>query len=111
VALARDVVVVAVDCRRLEPEARELAAQGGEHGGEHQLAVHVGVLLRPVDGLDVVVEELRALAQVGEVAVRQAQLVALHLAAREVDECRCVSAPRLLLWSITQTRSSRRGRA
>ena len=65
-----------------------MLAQRGEHRGEHELAVDARVLLRPLDRLDVVVEELGALAQIGEVAVGQVDLLALHLAPRELDEVR-----------------------
>lgn len=63
-----------------------MLAQRPEHCGEHQLAIHPRIFLCPVDGLDVFVEQLRALAHKGEVAVGEPDLVALHLAPRKVDE-------------------------
>ena len=46
-----------------------------EHQVHHLLAVGARVVLRPAHRLDVVVEVLRALGEVSEIAVRQLQLI------------------------------------
>jgi hypothetical protein len=88
VVLARDVVVVAVHRHGAGRERRDprAAARRLEHRAHHQLAVRERIALRPLDRLDVVVEVLAALAQIGEIGVGQVDARALHVLARERDE-------------------------
>jgi hypothetical protein len=87
VPLARDVVVVAVhSLRRRDDGTTERRRDGLDRAREHHVAVGPGVLLRPADGLQVVVEVGRPLGEVGEVAIREVHEPALHLAAGQLDE-------------------------
>ena len=85
-ALALDVVMVAVHDFIRDRERRQVAAHGVEHQVRHRVAVGCGVALRPADRFDVFAEVLGAFLEIGEIAVRQPQLVALGVAARELDE-------------------------
>src|SRR6266496_1716386 len=86
VLLLLDVVVVAVDrfVRRLE--LRKIAAQGAEDEAHHLAPVGESVVLRPTHRVDVVVEELRALAEPGEIAVGKVDVGFQHRLARRGDE-------------------------
>src|SRR5215467_4695275 len=84
--LPLDVVVVAVDrlVRRLE--SRQFAPQRAEDQIHHLAPVGERVVLRPTDGLDVVVESPGALVEPGQVAVGQMNIPLLHRVARLSDE-------------------------
>src|SRR6266436_513596 len=80
------VVVMAVDrlVRRLK--LRKIAAQGAEDEVHHLAPVGKGVVLRPTYRLDVVVEEFRAFAEPGEIAVGKVDVALLRFPARRGDE-------------------------
>src|SRR5512134_4038157 len=86
VLFALDVIVVAVDRRARYFERRQMAAHGVQNQLHHFLAVGARVVLRPADRLDVVVEVLRVLREVGEVRVGQANIVPLRILLRQLDE-------------------------
>ena len=84
--LPRHVVVMAIDRFAVGVERRQMPAQRLDDERHHAAPVRHRVILRPVDRLDIVVEEFRALAEVGEIAVGQVHVVALHVAPRGRDE-------------------------
>lgn len=76
--LSGHVVVMAVHRDLAEPEIRKLLAEDVQHMVHHDLAICEGVLLRPVDRRDVIVEEVRAFGQVSEILVRKMDKPAFH---------------------------------
>jgi len=75
--LALDVVVVAVDRLVGRLERRQVAMQRVDHQLHHLGAIDARVSPAPVRRVDVIVEVLRALGEVGEVAIGQLELRAL----------------------------------
>src|SRR5256884_6682975 len=54
----------------------------------HQVAVRARKVLRPFDGLDVIVKMLGAFRKIGEILVRQVAEELLHVLASQLDEDR-----------------------
>src|SRR5688572_27352850 len=86
VLLTRRVVVVTVHRNVTERKRTNFATQYLENVLHHRATILRRVVLRPLHGLDVVVEVLRSLDQVSQVAVRQVDGVATHILTRELDE-------------------------
>src|SRR3954470_6749832 len=86
VGLALDVIVMAVHRSAGDLERRQVAPQRVEDDVHHLRAVGGGVVLRPIDGLHVIVEVSGALGEVREIRVRQMNVVALKIFLRELDE-------------------------
>src|SRR6266581_2434723 len=86
VLLLLDVVVMAVDRFAGDLERRKLAAQRAKDEFHHLAPVGESVVLRPTHRLDVVVEECRALAEPGQIAVGKVDVALLRLPARRGDE-------------------------
>ena len=74
VLLLRDVVVMAVDRLAIQRETAAARAAAPPNQTHHLAPVEPGVVLSPLHRLDVVVEQLRALAEVSEILVRQVEL-------------------------------------
>ena len=84
--LPGQVVVMAVDGGFVDGEIRQRLRHGAQDRPHHQLAVRQREILRPAHGPDVVVEQLRAFDQVGQVLVRQVNEPALHFLLGALDE-------------------------
>ena len=84
-ALSAQVVVVAVHCGGVGPEAGQHRPDGLQHELHHGGAVARGVLLAPLHRLDVGVEGRLAFAQVGQIPVGQGNVVGLRLFLRQAD--------------------------
>ena len=63
--------MVAVDCRGIDFERRQVARQRFEHDVQHLLPVAGRVVLRPGERVPVIGEQSRALGEEGEIAIRQ----------------------------------------
>src|SRR5581483_7237748 len=87
-ALALDVIVVAVHRLLRRLERRQMPMHGVDHEPHHLGAVGARVVLCPADRLDIIIEVPRTFGEIGEVPIRQMQLRALRVAARELDEVR-----------------------
>src|SRR6266581_990079 len=82
VLLLLHVVVMAVDRLVCRLKLRKIAAQGAEDELQYFAPVGKRVVLRPTHRLDVVVEEFRAFAEPGEIAVGKVDVALLRLPAR-----------------------------
>src|ERR1700722_94414 len=82
------VIVVAVDCLPLDRERSNFpaTAYGGQDLLHHQLTIPAGEILRPLDGLDVILEMLRAVREIRQVPVGQLDEHPLHLLASDFNE-------------------------
>ena len=84
--LSLDVIVMAVHRRFGRLEGGQMAMHRVQHQLDHLGAVRARVVLRPADRLDVIIEMLRALGKVRQVAVRELQLGSFRVALGELDE-------------------------
>src|SRR6266853_256855 len=82
------IVVVTVNRLQFRVEGRQLA--GIAHRADdlfyHQVTVPPGIILCPLDRLDIVIEVLRVLRKIGQVNIRQIHKELLHVLASDVDE-------------------------
>src|SRR3569623_1331100 len=86
VAFIRHVIVMAIDRLVGDAVRRQLLPQRLEHQVHHLAAVRNGVILGPFHGLQIVAEVARALAEIGEVPVRQRAEMLAHVLLRELDK-------------------------
>src|SRR3569623_826658 len=82
----RHIIVVAIDRFIGDAERRQLLPQRLEHQMHHLAAVRHGVILSPFHGLQIVAEMVRAIAEIGEVPVRQRAEMLAHDLLREFDK-------------------------
>src|SRR6266567_5698322 len=87
-AFAGHIVVVAVDGLQLGNQRAHLTriTYRIEDLVHHQVAVRARKVLRPFDGLDVIVKMLGAFRKIGEILVRQVAEELLHVLASQLDE-------------------------
>ena len=79
--LQRDIIVVAADrpLARLEGRQGSVVAQGVDNPPQHVAPIGHGVILSPMHGYDVVFKVLGSLAEIGQVPVRQVDVVQPHI--------------------------------
>ncbi len=87
VLLARRVVVVTVHSNATQLERANFLMQHSQYRFHHDPAIFGGIILCPLHCLDVVVEVLGSLHQVGKITIGQVDEVALHVLTRQLDVC------------------------
>lgn len=88
VIFASNVVVVTVDRLEFSRERTNLAqsSHGSNDFGHHQITICTGIVLRPFDRFEIVIEVAGAFREVRQIDIRQIDGVLAHILTRQLDE-------------------------